>query len=165
MVMAGQTGNNDWFHFNNGTFPSGTKIWYWMRAVDSQGTVKTVDNSGAYYRTTVGVSGPAITWAGNLEQFPGNGSLNSWDSLWLNIESWPQDAGVEAFVHYSTDGGTTWNVTTMDLAGDRGNNDWWNKNLGSFASGTQILYWMDVIDAYGTSRRDPVSGHATATVN
>lgn len=164
MSMAGVKGNNDWFNLNLGTFANGTKIWYWMRAVDSQGTVKTVNNSGNYYKTTVGTVGPAIVWAGNPEQFPPNGSLNSWDSLWLNVESWPRESGVEAFVHYSTDG-SAWNVTTMDLAGVRGNNDWWNKNLGTFASGTQVFYWMEVIDSHGTSKRDPAVGYATATVN
>jgi alpha-glucosidase len=165
MVRAGQNGNNDWFHKNLGTFSSGTKVWYRLQAEDSNGTLITVDDGGEPYKTSVGSTGPAIVWAGNSEQYPGNGNLNAWDNLWLNIESWPMDSGVEGFVHYSTDGGTTWNLTTMNLAGIRGNNDWWNKNLGTYSSGTQVLYWMEVIDSNGTSKRDPASGYATATVN
>jgi len=163
MNLAGAKGNNDWWNKNLGKFPNGTKIWYWMKVTDSQGTIKTVNNSGNYYKTISGVSTPALVWAGNLEQFPAGQNLKSTTDLWLNVESWPKTAGVSATIFY-TIGGNSNELLSMNLAGARGNNDWWNINLGKFGAGTTVLYFIDIVDSNGTVKRVPAEGMASATV-
>jgi len=165
MNLAGAHGNNDWWNKNLGKFANGTKIWYWMRVTDSQGTIKTVNNSGNYYKTMVGVPGPAIIWAGNVDQYPANGSVTPQTDLWLNVESYPKQAGVQAKVYFSIDNNVTWSSYTMNLAGARGNNDWWNKNMGKGSSGSNLLYYFEVTDSNGTVKRVPANGHHIATVN
>ncbi|HMP72501.1 MAG TPA: glycoside hydrolase family 31 protein [Kiritimatiellia bacterium] len=166
MTLAGTRSNgaNDWWNLNLGTFTNGTKVWYWLRVTDSHGTTRVVDNGGAYYKTLVGTVGPVLVWAGNVDQFPANGNVTSGSDLWLNVESWPRFSGVQSRIIYRVNGGA-WTTVTMNLAGVRGNNDWWNRNMGKFPAGAQVQYYFEVEDSHGTIRRVPTTGSHTATVN
>ncbi|HMO51060.1 MAG TPA: glycoside hydrolase family 31 protein [Kiritimatiellia bacterium] len=168
MTLAGTRSNgaNDWWNINLGAYTNNTKVWYWMRVVDGNGGVREVRNNGSHFQTQVGVPGPAIVWAGNIDQFPANGQINASSDLWLNVESWPKQAGIQATIHYRVNGGA-WTTTTMNLAGTRSNgaNDWWNRNMGKFSSGAQVEYYFEVMDSNGTIRRAPETGTRTASVN
>jgi hypothetical protein len=130
---------------------------------DSQGLSKTVSNNGNNYKTSVGTTTPPLTWAGNLEQYPAGNNLKSTTELWLNVESWPKTAGVTAEIYYTIGGGSGQTVS-MNLAGARGNNDWWNINLGKFPAGATVMYFIEIKDSSGTVKRVPSEGMANATV-
>lgn len=164
MSLAGARGNNDWWNRSLGTYTNGTRIWYWMRVTDGYGTTRVVDNGGAFFKTAVGTS-PALQWAGNVDQYPANGSVTPTSDLWLNLETWPRQAATRTVTHVSTNGGTTWTTSVMNLAGARGSNDWWNRNLGKFTAGTQVRYWFETTDLYGKTLRVPATGHLSAQVN
>jgi len=99
-----------------------------------------------------------VNWVGNVEQFPVNENLGSNSDLWLNLESWPQGAAAAATVSYTTDAGATWTTESMAHPGMRGNNDWWNINLGQWAQGTEIEYYFQTTDGVGSTMYDNNSG-------
>ena len=53
MSLAGQIGNNDWWHTNLGKFPSRTTIQYAIEVKDANGKSLWATNNGTNYRATV----------------------------------------------------------------------------------------------------------------
>ena len=167
MNLAGTRSNgaNDWWNRNLGKFSNGTKLWYWMRVTDGNGTARIVDNNGAYYKTTVGTLGPQLVWAGNVDQYPANGSLNSSTDLWLNLESWPKQAATSVKVFYTNIPNTSYLQQSMNLAGTRSNgaNDWFNLNMGKWVPGN-LYYYFEVTDSHGLTIRVPATGTYQAVI-
>lgn len=149
MDPAGAKGNNDLWHVKLGKFASKDKIEYAI-GVKSAGPTIWVKNGAANFiaqvKETVTIN--PLVWIGNVVQFPANADLDPTDNLWLNIESYPKTAAVQAEIHYSVNGGG-WIVKAMSKAGEKGNNDWWNVDLGKFAQGAKIKYALRVSDATG----------------
>ena len=101
--------------------------------------------------------GDPVQWIGNVYHWPWTGDIDAGDEIWINIESWPKDAAVSARVVYSDDGGSTW--YSVDMTGEEyGNNDHWYVNIGSFASGTQLQYAIEVLGGAGDSHWDSNGG-------
>ncbi len=94
----------------------------------------TVDISGC------GDPGVDLSWIGSTYHWPATGEWDPGESLWINIESWPQNAVIDGAVTYSSDGGTTWTSTPLTINGQVGNNDAWHASLGTFPGGTWVQY-------------------------
>ncbi|MBU0677326.1 MAG: DUF5110 domain-containing protein, partial [Verrucomicrobia bacterium] len=104
-------------------------------------------------------NGLMVEWIGSTYTWPAQSGLKATDDLWINTESYPQGAGVNSIVVYSSDGGETWAVEDMELAGQHDANDWWHANLGTFSAGTVIEYAVAVIDDDGRYTWDSNSGN------
>ncbi len=150
MSKGSITQGNDTWYINIGQLPSGTSLRYYVEAYDSAAQVVRENFGGLNYRATVGSGGASAQWVGNVTQWPVQGQLRATDDLWINVESYPRGAGISARLVYTTDG-VVWRERPMAKAGINGNNDWWNVNLGKFASGTIIRYAIEVTDGKGAS--------------
>lgn len=86
--------------------------------------------------------------------WPESAPVFSGEDLIIEIETYPQGAATGVNLVYSSDGGSNWLGTAMMMTGSRGNNDLWQRNLGVFPIGTQVLYAVEVIDDQATSNWD-----------
>ncbi len=85
-----------------------------------------------------------LSWIGNSYHWP---DTNEWDvgeELWVNTETYPQDAVSSGFVTYSTDGGGSWTNMPLSFNGKVDNNDTWHANLGAYPGGTTVQFALNV---------------------
>lgn len=158
--------NNDKWNCNLGRFAPGTTVRFAVEAIDANGVSKWDNNSSKDYTRTVQYGTVKVTYLGGTYHWPANGEITSSDNLWVNIESYPQGAGVNGEVIYSTDGGNTWNGAVLSLSGTTGQNDLWHANLGAFPAGTTVKYAVKLTDTTGADNWDNYGGaNFTATVN
>lgn len=146
MPYAGAEATNDWWHANLGQFPAGTTVKYSVGITDRVTGTNRWDGT---YQATV-AAGPALSWIGNVYNFPSAGQVWPTDDVWVNIECYPQAAASAGQVVFSTDN-VTWYATNMTFSYVTGQNDSWHANLGKFAAGKTIRYAINMLDGRGTS--------------
>ena len=73
MSLAGENGNNDWWHVNLGKFMNGVTIRYAVAAVDEFGAQRWDTNGGQNYSTRVNTN-PNMTapWFGKMDPYRGD---------------------------------------------------------------------------------------------
>lgn len=101
------------------------------------------NNSGAGWSVDVrgcGLPPVDLAWIGNTYHWPPGTNWDVGEDLWVNIESWPQNAVINGEVVYSPDGGANWTSTPLGFNGVNGNNDTWHANLGAHPAGTNVKY-------------------------
>ena len=123
----------------------------------TEGRTLPVSLSGYESRIYVPASEVKVAWVGNTHHWPTNGALTAADGIWINAESWPQGSGKSALVVFTTNR-VTWEAMPLSLAGQKGNNDWWNGNIGAFPAGSTVEYAVAVIDHGGAYRWDSRGG-------
>ncbi|MBU0676797.1 MAG: hypothetical protein KJ626_01665 [Verrucomicrobia bacterium] len=148
--------NNSHWHVPIGPFAANDEIEYYIEAHEGS-TVKYDTNGGANFKMTVNNGGFPVQWIGGTYNWPWN-TINPTDDVWVNIETYPVGAATQATLIYSLDDGASWNSKSMSLAGQNGNNDWWNVNLGTFSSGAHIRYAIFVEDGIGGVHWDSAGG-------
>ena len=83
--------------------------------------------------------------------------INHDQDLELHSETWPVGDFATVDVHYTTDGGATW--TTEPLAKlTSGQNDWWYVNLGGFAPGAEVEFYLESYTTAGDRLYDDNAG-------
>jgi len=150
MKLNKRLSDRDSFNLNLGKFPQSTTVLYWFRAWDAAGRTVIENRGGANYSAKVN-AGLALTWTGNVYHYPFNGSVDPTDDFWVNIETFPKNAAASGRVVYSLNGSGVWLTTPLAKAGQKGNNDWFNLNMGKFPAGTTIRYAFEMIDGTGKS--------------
>ncbi len=78
-------------------------------------------------------------WIGATYSTP---TINHDQDLELHTETWPPGDFATVDVHYTTDGGASWNTAPLSML-TSSQNDWWYANLGSFAPGTTVEYYLE----------------------
>ncbi len=142
-------GNNDIWHANLGKYPAGTTVRYAVNLNGRNGIALWDNNNGSDFFATVNANTNSLQWAGNVNHWPLDGDIETFNDLWVNIESWPAGSGTGGDVVYSYDGGATWQAASLEWAGvggENGNNDWWHANLGQFPAGSTVRYAVKVTD-------------------
>lgn len=142
-------GHNNLLNANLGKFPAGTTVKFSVQVVDTDGLARLDNNNGTDYARTIQRGTLAIGWSGRVNHWPLDEELDATSDLWVNIESWPQNAGVGGEVVYTTDG-STWFSKPLAFRMAQGNDDFWNCNLGTFPAGTRIRYRVKLTDTTGT---------------
>jgi hypothetical protein len=159
-------GNNDLLNANLGKFPGGATLKFAVQVVDTNGVARWDNNDGQDYTRNIQFGTLAIGWLGRVNHWPTNGAVEPTSDLWINIESWPQNAGIGGEVTYSVDNGATWQTKPLAFRIAQDNNDFWNCNLGTFPAGTTVKYAVKLTDTTGVDRWDNNSGaNFTATIN
>ena len=153
----GEVGNNDAWHVNLGSFPRGAVIEYAVMMEGENGEVWN-SNGGTNYRTRVNSNVIPILWMGNTYHWPTNGAINNIDDLWINVETYPVNAAVDAVVVYSTDGGSNWLSGQLSKHMSTNNNDFWHINLGKMPAGSTVRYALAAVDGDGLSSWDNNNG-------
>lgn len=157
LSFNGTNGNNDQWHANLGRYSGGTSVEYAIRLTGRNGDFWK-NNGGSNYSAQVNASASAVTWIGNTQHWPENGSIETDNELWINVESQPVDAGVTGEVVYSTNGGADWLTAGLSHAGVIEGKDWWHVNLGTFNPETTIRYAVKVVDGESTEHWDNNGG-------
>ena len=166
LAKARVVGNNDLLNANLGKFPGGTKVEFAVQVLDTNGVARWDNNGGTNFNRTVQFGTLAIGWSGRVNHWPTNGAIEPTSDLWVNIESWPQNAGIGGEVIYSLDNGATWQTKPLAFRTAQDNNDFWHCNLGTFPAGTTVKYAVKLTDTTGADRWDNNQGaDFTATVN
>jgi len=166
MVHSGTVSINSIWKFSPAQpFPANTPIKYYFHGFDSAGGNIWDNNSSQNYTFTT--PGPvSVQWLGNISHWPPSGQIDPIDDFWINAESWPLAGGVAVSVVFTTNNWTTLQTASMSKAGKKGNNDWWNINLGKFFGGTIIDYAVLVTDALNKTIWNQNGGaNYKATVN
>ena len=144
MDVAMTPSGDDWTY---GYAISNATDWvnFWFH---DNGAPRTYDNNGGdnwnIDTTQCGQPQVDLSWVGNGYHWP---DTNEWDigeDLWVNTETYPQDAVSSGFVTYSSDGGSSWTNMPLSFNGKVGNNDAWHANLGPHPGGTTIQFAMNV---------------------
>lgn len=157
--------NNDLLNANLGKFIAGTTLKFAVQIVDSNGVARWDNNNGLDYTRTVQAGTLAIGWSGRVNHWPTNGAIEPTSELWVNIESWPQNAGVGGEVIYSSDG-SNWSSKPLTFRIAQDNNDFWNCSLGTFPAGTAVKYAVKLTDTTGSNHWHNNGGtNFIATVN
>ena len=166
LSKARVVGNNDLLNANLGKFPGGTTLKFAVQVLDSNGVARWDNNSGQDYTRNIQFGTLAIGWSGRVNHWPTNGAIEPSSDLWINIESWPQKAGIGGEVKYSADNGATWQIKPLTFRVAQDNNDFWNCNLGTFPAGTTLKYSVKLTDTTGADRWDNNGGaDYSATIN
>jgi glycosidase len=166
LAKARVVGNNDLLNANLGKFPGGTALKFAVQVVDTNGVARWDNNNGTDYTRTVQFGTLAIGWSGRVNHWPLDGTIESTSELWINVESWPQNAGIGGEVVYSTNNGTSWQSKPLAFRIAQENNDFWNCNLGTFPAGTKVRYAVKLTDTTGADHWHNNSGaDFAATVN
>lgn len=100
------------------------------------------------------VSSNKLSWVGNVETFPGptkpeNLTLEPWEDLWINCETFAIGPGQTLTVAYSNSVDGFWQSKTMDWRDNDGNggvNSRWELNLGTFPANTKIRFAVNAVD-------------------
>ncbi|MEX1045411.1 MAG: alpha-amylase family glycosyl hydrolase [Chthoniobacterales bacterium] len=156
LAKDGTIGNNEKWHANLGRFPGGSTVKFIIELVDTNGVTR-LDNDALYTRS-VQFGTVRADWVGDVSHWPLDGEIEAGDDFWVDIESYPQGAGIGGEVRYSIDGGENWRSKPLALAGTKGQNDLWHANLGSFPSGTPIQFAVMVQDTTNVQNWDNNGG-------
>lgn len=97
--------------------------------------------------------------------WPFDGEVDPGDDLWINVEAEPIGGTTNAFVAYTTDGGTTWDTAQMTVDSSITTYDGWHVNMGSFPSETVIQYAVCVQGESGEAWANNGGTDYTVTVN
>lgn len=157
LVWNGTVGNNDAWNVNLGSFSGGATIKYAISLRGRNGTLWR-NNNNQDYTATVNASQNAVQWIGNTRHWPENGSIETDNDLWINIEAWPIGAAVTGEVVYSYDGGANWFARGLKKNGTIANNDWLHSNLGQFPPNATVRYAVKVTDGDGVDHWDNNGG-------
>lgn len=148
---------NDRWRRNLGMFPEGVTIRYAIEVIGTNQTLW-VNNDGSDYFATVSNAAAAVRWIGNMSTWPEYGAIDPGADLWINAESWPLGVAVSAEVGYSINDGASWTVVPMSAGDPVNGNDRWYVNLGGFAEGTSVRFYIRAQNANGTSYWDSNTG-------
>lgn len=158
-LAANGTGEtNDKWNANLGKLPPGTSIKFAVQVVDANGISRWDNNAGQDFRRTIQYGTLAIAWMGGTYHWPTPGNITATSDLWINLESYPQGAGIGGELLYSTDNGTTWRNAKLNPAGTKSQNDLWNANLGTFPAGSIIRFVSKLVDTTNTPHWDNNGG-------
>ena len=166
IAKARVVGSNDLLNANLGKFPGGTTLKFAIQLLDTNGVAKWDSNNGANFSRTIQFGTLAIGWSGRVNHWPLDGAIESTTDFWINIESWPQGAGIGGEVVYSTDNGTTFLSKPLAFRNAQDNNDFWNCNLGTFPAGAKLKYAVKLTDTTGKDHwHNNSDANFSATVN
>ncbi|MCP5534108.1 MAG: hypothetical protein H7A48_13135 [Akkermansiaceae bacterium] len=130
---------------------------------------ETATVSGGTLNLTVPTRGLKVFAAGapslNLvisgtSNYPATGSILPIDDIYVDSRTGPKGAAVSGTLHYSTDGGGNWQSTALarNPTFDTPSTDAWNANLGQFAAGTSISYYVTFQDGESSTYTDDNNG-------
>ena len=143
-----------------------TEVNFWFH---DEAEPPTYDNNGGQNWnvdiTECGQPPVDLSWIGNTYHWPPDGEWDPGESLWINIESYPQNAVIDGEVQYSADGGTIWTSAVLTISGTVGNNDKWHANLGPYPGGTTIQYALRLTGRNGDLWDNNSEADYFATVN
>ena len=110
-----------------------------------------------------GSVGGGDLWVGNTSNFPGTGELNPGENLWIDTEVWPIAIGQNVTVSYRVNGGA-WIDEAVAWNYNDDTNSHWNKNLGSFALGDVVEYFVQVANGSETAIDNANTANYSVTV-
>lgn len=143
-------GNSVWQYEVGTAYTSNDYVQFYFHGWDDwNGNI--YDNNGGWnYSFTAGAA--ELDWVGN-STLP---AIIAGHDTWVGIESWPRNAGVDAFSIFAYDG--TWGGATLSYSGATNNNDVWRGSIGRFSASSEVQLVLGVEDEAGHTLYDNNNG-------
>jgi cysteine-rich repeat protein len=156
MLFEGEVGNNDAWYVNLGRFAPDTVVQYTVEATDAGGSLVTSSNGGSPFEARLNPP-DVLTWVGNAVLYPNDRPVYPGDTLWFEVQTYPQNAAKTARVLHKLGNGATQEVA---LSGPypEGNNDRWNATIQAPSQGGDLAVSFEATDEAGGTRRDDNGG-------
>ena len=139
-----------WYNATLGTLPAGTAVQYFV-AAHGDGDSAYDNNNGQNYAFTVAPGTSNGLWIRGAKNYPEDGAATFATEIYVDAEAGPAGQVSEVAVVVSADG-ATWTTNAMALNPDWGSvgGAWYNANLGTFAEGTVVRYFVRATDGEET---------------
>ena len=144
-----------WYNATLGLLPAGTVVQYFINAQGADSSQAWDNNGGPNYTFTVAPGLESGLWIRGTKNYPEDGSATFATELYVDAEVGPAGSVSGVTVVVSTDG-STWTTNAMTLNPDWGSSGgaWYNVNLGAFAEGTLVRYYITATDGDETIQSD-----------
>ena len=134
-----------WYHVEISSFVGGEHVVYFFVVQGDEGAEAFDSNNAQNYSFDVGMppAGGDELWIRGTKTYPADGSVTIATPLYVDTEVGPsgQVTAVEAVI--STDGGEwTTQAMTVNAGWDSNGGNWYNLNLGTFAEGAQVRFYV-----------------------
>ncbi|HNS80740.1 MAG TPA: alpha-amylase family glycosyl hydrolase [Kiritimatiellia bacterium] len=155
MVMAVNTNwssqGGAWYNATLGTQPADTVVEYYIEAQGEADSRAWDNNNGQNYTFTVAQGSSSGLWIRGTKNYPEDGDATFATDLYVDTEAGPAGSVTGVQVVHSTNG-TSWATNAMTLNADWGSDggSWYNANLGTFAEGTVVRYFIQATDGEET---------------
>jgi len=131
-------------------------IDYFVEAVDSNSNTNRSNIIHVWVGEQSGGSGGdtnPVAWIRGTFSYPADGEVTDSTPLYVNTEAGPSGTLSRVLLHYSTDSGTNWAEATMTFNStwDSYDGQWFSSELGLFAAGTSIEYYIEAVNATSTN--------------
>jgi glycosidase len=145
-----------WYNAELGLLPAETAVEYYIHVQGEEGAETWDNNGGENYAFTVAQGSGSGLWIRGTKNYPPDGAATFATELYVDTEAGPAGGVSGVSVVVSTDGGTTWETNAMTLNPDWGSSGgaWYNANLGTFAEGTVVRYFIQATDGEETIEAD-----------
>ncbi len=137
-----------WYNAELGLLPAATVVEYFIHVQGAEGAEAWDSNNNQNYTFTVAQGSGNGLWIRGTKNYPLDGAATFATELYVDTEVGPAASVEGVWVVVSTDGGTTWETNAMALNPDWGSTGgaWYNANLGTFAEGTVVRYFIEATD-------------------
>lgn len=142
-----------WYNGTIGTLPAGSIVQY---AVAAQGDgAETWDNNGgSNYTFTVAQGVGNDPWIRGTRNFPEDGDATSASDLYVDTEAGPSNVITSVTAYYIVNGSTTSVAMVKNTTWGSSGGNWYNINLGKFAAGSVVKYFVRATDGTNTVTSD-----------
>jgi glycosidase len=139
-----------WYNATLGTLPAGTAVQYFV-AAHGDGDSAYDNNNGQNYAFTVAQGASNGLWIRGTKNYPLDGAATFATELYVDAEVGPAGGVSNVSVVVSADG-APWATNAMTLNPDWGSSggNWYNANLGTFAEGAVVRYFIEATDGEET---------------
>lgn len=144
-----------WYNATLGLLPAGTVVQYFINAQGESSSQAADNNGGPNYTFTVAPGASSDLWIRGAKNYPLDGAATFATEIYVDAEAGPAGGVSNVAVVVSTNG-TTWTTNAMALNPEWGSvgGAWYNANLGAFAEGTAVRYYIEATDGEETIQSD-----------
>lgn len=144
-----------WYNASLGLLPAATEVEYYI-VVEATGADDAYDNNnGQNYTFTVEQAALSALWIQGAKNYPVDGAATFATEIYVDAEVGPANSVSNVATMVSTDG-TNWTSHAMALNPEWGSSTghWYSVNLGTFAEGVVVRYYITATDGVVTNQSD-----------
>ena len=141
-----------WYNATLGTLPAATVVEYFIHVQGAEGAEAWDSNNNQNYSFTVAQGSDSGLWIRGTKNYPLDGAATFATEIYVDTEIGPAGSVSGAWVVVSADDGATWATNALALNPDWGSvgGNWYNANLGTFAEGAVVQYFVRAFDGEET---------------
>ena len=140
-----------WYNATLGTLAAGSAVQYFVVA-QGDGSETYDNNTGQNYAFTVAAGASNGLWIRGVQNYPLDGAATFATEIYVDADVGPAGSVSGAWVVVSADNGATWatNALALNASWSSVGGNWYNANLGTFAEGAVVRYFVRATDGAET---------------